>query len=277
VDGQPPAPTSAPKTAGRWDANSNHVRELLWKEKSNGIAIQSEQSAAQAAPAERGGGEDGLLVTFDSDAPDSKRSGCSWHRRLRPPAVRRGGSARRCWLWRGRSIISRRKFWDTGDGRDGGGLIDTLLGRSFDRTGAPRRTAKSTRRLKGARSYSIPRRTVSRRADRGRGKTAQSPRTIKAHPDAKVRRRSCGATAVGDGPGAGIAAPERKSRENSRFPIAFRKREPGERRAGHRCGERAPGVDLVADHYRSAYGRVGASAAFDGARDWKQAALPGRA
>ena len=157
------------------ETQSNHVRSLLDK-KIDGIAISPNNPQAQAALLNEAA-EKTVLITFDSDAPESKRrlfvgtddyAAGGWAAEEVREVLPDGGSV----------IISVGSL-DTINGRDRRqGVIDTLLERPFDRTRKPDPVDAP---LKGAK-YSIVA-TVLDGADVAKGKTLIAD-ALKSHPDA---------------------------------------------------------------------------------------------
>jgi ribose transport system substrate-binding protein len=158
------------------ETQSKHVRDLL-AQGIDGIAISPNNPTAQAALLNEAA-DKVVLVTFDSDAPNSKRrlfvgtddyAAGGWAAEEVKDALPDGGS-----------IIISVGSLETVNGRDRRqGLIDTLLGRSFDRTRAPDPVDAP---LKGAK-YTIAA-TILDGADIARGKTLIAD-ALKAHADAR--------------------------------------------------------------------------------------------
>jgi len=158
------------------ETQSKHVRDLLAK-KVQGIAISPNNPKEQAALLNEAA-EKAVLVTFDSDAPDSKRrmfvgtddySAGGWAAEEVREVLPEGGA-----------IIISVGGLDTVNGRDRRqGLIDTLLDRPFDRNRAPDPVDAP---LKGSK-YSIAA-TVLDGADVAKGKTLIAD-ALKKHPETK--------------------------------------------------------------------------------------------
>ena len=157
------------------DTQSKHVRDLLARGL-DGIAISPNNPEAQAALLNEAA-EKTVLITFDSDAPTSKRrlfvgtddySAGMWAAEEVREALPDGGSV----------IISVGSL-ETINGRERRqGLIDALLGRPYDRA---RPADAVDAELKGD-QYSIVA-TVLDGADVARGKTLIA-NALKAHPNA---------------------------------------------------------------------------------------------
>jgi ribose transport system substrate-binding protein len=167
---------TAIRSTPEMETQSRHVRDLLAKGV-DGIAISPNNPQAQAALLNEAA-EKTVLITFDSDAPESKR-----RLFVGTDDYAAGGFAAeevRDVLPDGGAIIISVGSLETVNGRDRRqGLIDTLLGRPFDRA----RTADPVdAQLKGAK-YSIAA-TVLDGADVAKGKTLIAA-AIKAHPEAK--------------------------------------------------------------------------------------------
>jgi ribose transport system substrate-binding protein len=158
------------------ETQSRHVRDLLAKGV-DGIAISPNNPQAQSALLNEAA-EKTVLITFDSDAPDSKR-----RLFVGTDDYAAGGWAAdevREVLPDGGAVIISVGSLDTVNGRERRqGLIDALLDRSFDRT---RAADPVDAELKGAK-YSIAA-TVLDGADVARGKTLIAD-ALKAHPEAK--------------------------------------------------------------------------------------------
>jgi ribose transport system substrate-binding protein len=158
------------------ETQSKHVRDLLARGV-DGIAISPNNPQAQAALLDEAA-EKTVLITFDSDAPSSRRrlfvgtddyAAGGWAADEVREALPDGGAV----------IISVGSV-ETVNGRDRRqGLIDALLDRPFDRTRAPDPVDAP---LKGAK-YSIAA-TVLDGADVAKGKQLVAD-ALKAHPDAK--------------------------------------------------------------------------------------------
>src|SRR5688572_14694628 len=157
------------------ETQSKHVRDLLAKGV-EGIAISPNNPAAQAALLNEAA-EKTVLITFDSDAPESKRrlfvgtddyAAGGWAAEEVREVLPDGGAV----------IISVGSL-DTVNGRERRqGLIDTLLDRPFDRTRTPDPLGLP---LKGPK-YSIVA-TVLDGADVANGRTLVAD-ALKAHPEA---------------------------------------------------------------------------------------------
>ena len=158
------------------ETQSKHVQELLAKHV-DGIAISPSNPEAQASLLNEAADKT-VLITFDSDAPKSKRrlfvgtddySAGGW-----------AGEEVRDVLPEGGSVIISVGSLDTVNGRDRRqGLIDTLLDRPFDRA---RPADPIDAQLKGAK-YSIAA-TILDGADVVKGKTLIAD-ALSAHPDVK--------------------------------------------------------------------------------------------
>jgi ribose transport system substrate-binding protein len=158
------------------ETQSRHVRDLLGK-RIDGIAISPNNPQAQAALLNEAADKT-VLITFDSDAPDSKRrlfvgtddyAAGGWAADEVRDALPDGGAV----------IISVGSL-ETVNGRDRRqGLIDALLDRPFDRSRTPDPVDAP---LKGAK-YSIAA-TVLDGADVARGKTLIAD-ALRSHPEAK--------------------------------------------------------------------------------------------
>ena len=156
------------------ETQSKHVRDLLDKQ-IQGIAISPNNPQAQAALLNEAA-EKTVLITFDSDAPESKRrlfvgtddySAGGWAADEVREVLPDGGTV----------IISVGSL-ETVNGRDRRqGVIDTLLDRPFDRTRKPDPVDAP---LKGKR-YAVAA-TVLDGADVAKGKTLVAD-ALKAHPD----------------------------------------------------------------------------------------------
>ena len=158
------------------ETQSKHVRDLLGKGV-DGIAISPNNPAAQASLLNEAA-DKAVLVTFDSDAPESRRRVF-----IGTDDYSAGGWAAdevRDVLPDGGAVIISVGSLETANGRARRqGLIDTLLDRPFDRA----RPADSVdAQLKGGK-YSIAA-TVLDGADVAKGKTLISD-AIKAHPETK--------------------------------------------------------------------------------------------
>ena len=158
------------------ETQSSHVRDLLAKGV-EGIAISPNNPKSQAGLLDEAA-EKTVLITFDSDAPDSKRrlfvgtddyAAAGWAADEVRDVLPEGGAV----------LISVGSL-DTVNGRDRRqGVIDTLLGRPFDRA---RAADPLDAELKGDK-YSIAG-TVLDGADVARGKTLIAE-ALKAHPEVK--------------------------------------------------------------------------------------------
>lgn len=158
------------------ETQSKHVRDLLAK-KIDGIAISPNNPQAQAALLDEAADKT-VLITFDSDAPSSKRrlfvgtddyAAGGWAAEEVREVLPDGGAV----------IISVGSL-DTTNGRDRRqGLIDALLDRPFNRQRMPDAVDAQ---LKGAK-YSIAA-TVLDGADVAKGKTLIAS-ALGAHPQAK--------------------------------------------------------------------------------------------
>ena len=159
------------------ETQSKHVRDLLAKGV-DGIAISPNNPQRQAALLNEAA-EQTILVTFDSDAPESKRkvfvgtddyAAGSWA----ADEVREA-------LPDGANVIISVGSLDTVNGRDRRqGLIDTLLDRPFDRTRAAD-PLDPPAPLKGAKHAVVA--TVLDGADISKGKTLIAE-ALKKHPEA---------------------------------------------------------------------------------------------
>jgi ribose transport system substrate-binding protein len=157
------------------ETQSKHVRDLLAKGV-DGIAISPNNPQQQAALLNEAA-EKTVLVTFDSDAPESKRkvfvgtddyAAGGWAADEVREALPDGGAV----------IVSVGSL-ETVNGRERRqGLIDMLLDRPFDRTRAPDPLDAP---LKGAKYTIVP--TVLDGADISRGKTMIAD-ALKKHPEA---------------------------------------------------------------------------------------------
>jgi ribose transport system substrate-binding protein len=166
---------TAIKSTPELETQSKHVRDLLAKG-IDGIAISPNNPQVQAALLDEAA-EKTALITFDSDAPNSKRrlfvgtddySAGGWAADVVRDVLPDGGS-----------IIISVGSLDTVNGRDRRqGLIDTLLGRPFDRN---RQSDPVEAQLKGTK-YSIAA-TILDGADVAKGKTLIAS-ALKAHPEA---------------------------------------------------------------------------------------------
>src|SRR5439155_26574612 len=158
------------------ETQSKHVRDLLAK-RIDGIAISPNNPQSQAALLNEAA-QKTVLITFDSDAPDSKR-----RLFVGTDDYAAGGFAAeevREVLPEGGSVIISVGSLDTVNGRDRRqGLLDTLLDRPFKRERTP---DAIDAQLKGAK-YSIAA-TVLDGADVAKGKTLIAA-ALKAHPEVK--------------------------------------------------------------------------------------------
>ena len=158
------------------ETQSKHVRDLLAKNV-DGIAISPNNPTQQAALLNEAA-EKTVLITFDSDAPDSKR-----RLFVGTDDYAAGGFAAeevRDQLPDGGAVIVSVGSLDTVNGRDRRqGVIDTLLGRTFDRTRTPDPVDAT---LKGPKFSIVA--TVLDGADIAKGKTMIAD-ALKAHPETK--------------------------------------------------------------------------------------------
>ena len=158
------------------ETQSNHVKKLL-SQGIDGIAISPNNPTQQAGLLDEAASKT-VLVTFDSDAPNSKR-----RLFVGTDDYAAGGFAAeevKDALPEGGAILISVGSLDTANGRDRRqGLIDTLLGRTFDRTRTPDPVERS---IKGDK-YTIAA-TVLDGADVEKGKKLIAD-ALKAHPEVK--------------------------------------------------------------------------------------------
>jgi ribose transport system substrate-binding protein len=156
------------------ETQSKHVSDLLAKGV-EGIAISPNNPQAQAALLNEAAAK-AVLVTFDSDAPETKRRLFVGTDDYSAGAL--AADEVRDALPDGGSILISVGSLETVNGRDRRqGLIDALLDRRFDRT---RKADPVDATLKGAK-YSVAA-TVLDGADVGKGKTLVAE-ALKAHPE----------------------------------------------------------------------------------------------
>src|SRR2546421_4001904 len=157
------------------ETQSKHVRDLLAK-RIDGIAISPNNPQAQAAMLDEAATKT-VLITFDSDAPNSKR-----RLFVGTDDYAAGGFAAeevREVLPDGGAVIISVGSLETVNGRDRRqGLIDTLLDRPFDRTRTPDPLDATLRGKK----YSIVA-TILDGADVAKGRTLIAA-ALKSHPQA---------------------------------------------------------------------------------------------
>jgi ribose transport system substrate-binding protein len=217
------------------ETQSNHVRTLL-AHRIDGIAISPNNPQAQAALLSEAA-EKTVLITFDSDAPDSKR-----RLFVGTDDYAAGGFAAeevRDVLPDGGAVIISVGSLDTVNGRDRRqGLIDTLLDRPFkrDRTSDP-----VDAKLAGTK-YSIAA-TVLDGADVAKGKTLIAD-TLKAHPEAK-----CVVALWSYSAGVALGGIEQAGKKGQVKVIAFD--ESPETQAGIEAG--TVQASIVQDQYRIGY------------------------
>lgn len=220
------------------ETQSRHVRDLLAK-RVDGIAISPNNPQAQAALLNEAADKT-VLITFDSDAPDSKR-----RLFVGTDDYAAGGFAAeevRDVLPDGGSIIISVGSLGTVNGRARRqGLIDTLLGRPFDRTRAP---DPVDAQLKGDK-YTIVA-TVLDGADVAKGKTLIAD-ALKAHPEA-----NCIVGLWSYSAGVALGGIEQSGKAGKVKVIAFD--ESPETQAGIEAG--SVQASIVQDQYRIGYEAV---------------------
>ena len=220
------------------ETQSKHVRDLL-AERVDGIAISPNNPQAQAALLNEAA-EKTVLITFDSDAPQSKR-----RLFVGTDDYAAGGFAAeevREVLPEGGSVIISVGSLDTVNGRDRRqGLIDTLLDRPFKRERTP---DAIDAQLKGAK-YSIAA-TVLDGADVAKGKTLIAA-ALKAHPEVK-----CVVGLWSYSAGVALGGIEQSGKAGQIKVIAFD--ESPETQAGIEAG--SVQASIVQDQYRIGYEAV---------------------